>query len=167
MATTIIPSHTEQWAHLPAAVKEEIDVFETELRRVQSGQMAENVFLEFRLRHGVYGQRQDGVQMQRIKIPMGVLTADQMTRLADLAEEYAVGVCHITTRQDIQYHYLDINDTPNLMRRLAEVGITTKEACGNVVRERHRLPRGWRLRRRGLRRHTARPRHGEFPASSS
>lgn len=134
MATTIIPSQTEQWAHLPPAVREEIDVFETELRRVQSGQMAENVFLEFRLRHGVYGQRQDGVQMQRIKIPMGVLTADQMTRLADLAEEYAVGVCHITTRQDIQYHYLDINDTPNLMRRLAEVGITTKEACGNVVR---------------------------------
>lgn len=134
MATTIIPSQTKQWAHLPPAVREEIDVFETELRRVQSGQMAENVFLEFRLRHGVYGQRQDGVQMQRIKIPMGVLSADQMTRLADLAEEYAVGVCHITTRQDIQYHYIDINDTPNLMRRLAEVDITTKEACGNVVR---------------------------------
>ena len=76
----------------------------------------------------------DGVQMQRIKIPMGVLTTDQMIGLANLAEEYAVGVAHITTRQDIQYHYIDINDTPNLMRRLAEVGITTKEACGNVVR---------------------------------
>ena len=122
------------WAELPEAVRQEIDVFETELRRVQAGQMPEKVFLEFRLRHGVYGQRQDGVQMQRIKIPMGVLSTDQMIRLADLSEEYAVGVAHITTRQDVQYHYIDINDTPNLMRRLAGVGITTKEACGNVVR---------------------------------
>ncbi len=122
------------WAELPEAVRQEIDVFETELRRVQAGQMPEKVFLEFRLRHGVYGQRQDGVQMQRIKIPMGVLSIDQMIRLADLSEEYAVGVAHITTRQDVQYHYVDINDTPNLMRRLAGVGITTKEACGNVVR---------------------------------
>ncbi|MBI3666823.1 MAG: hypothetical protein HY236_11480 [Acidobacteria bacterium] len=72
--------------------------------------------------------------MQRIKIPLGMLTAAQMERLADLAEEYADGVCHVTTRQDIQLHFVDINDTPNLMRRLAEVGITTREACGNVVR---------------------------------
>ena len=124
----------ERWAHLPTAVRDEIDVFETQLRRVQAGQMSEKVFLEFRLRHGVYGQRQDGVQMQRIKIPLGMLTTEQMIRLADLSEEYADGISHITTRQDVQYHFLDINDTPNLMRRLAEVGITTKEACGNVVR---------------------------------
>jgi sulfite reductase (ferredoxin) len=130
-ATTVVG---DRWAHLPQAAREEIDVFETELRRVQAGQMSEKVFLEFRLRHGVYGQRQDGVQMQRIKIPMGVLTTDQMVGLANLTEEYAVGVAHITTRQDVQYHYVDIDDTPNLMRRLAEVGITTKEACGNVVR---------------------------------
>ncbi len=125
---------SDLWAELPESVRQEIDVFETELRRVQAGQMPEKVFLEFRLRHGVYGQRQDGVQMQRIKIPMGVLSTDQMIRLADLTEEYAVGVAHITTRQDVQYHYVDINDTPNLMRRLAGVGITTREACGNVVR---------------------------------
>ena len=131
---TVTPATADRWAHLPDAAREEINIFETELRRVQAGQMPEKVFLEFRLRHGVYGQRQDGVQMQRIKIPMGVLTTDQMIGLANLSEEYAVGVAHITTRQDIQYHYIDINDTPNLMRRLAEVGITTKEACGNVVR---------------------------------
>ncbi|HUG80051.1 MAG TPA: nitrite/sulfite reductase [Bryobacterales bacterium] len=131
---TLAPAVGDRWAHLPAAARGEIDVFETELRRVQAGQMPEKVFLEFRLRHGVYGQRQDGVQMQRIKIPMGILTTDQMIGLANLSEEYAVGVAHITTRQDVQYHYVDINDTPNLMRRLAEVGITTKEACGNVVR---------------------------------
>ena len=132
--TSAVTTTSDLWAELPESVRQEIDVFETELRRVQMGQMPEKVFLEFRLRHGVYGQRQDGVQMQRIKIPMGVLSTDQMIRLADLAEEYAVGVAHITTRQDVQYHYVDINDTPNLMRRLAGVGITTREACGNVVR---------------------------------
>jgi sulfite reductase (ferredoxin) len=134
MATTISTVGSERWAHLPPAVREELDVFETELRRVQAGQMSEKVFLEFRLRHGVYGQRQDGVQMQRIKIPMGLLNTAQMLQLADLSEEYADGVSHVTTRQDIQFHFVDINDTPNLMRRLAEVGITTREACGNVVR---------------------------------
>ena len=72
--------------------------------------------------------------MQRIKIPMGLLDNAKMHALADMSEEYADGVSHVTTRQDIQYHFVDINDTPNLMRRLAEAGITTKEACGNVVR---------------------------------
>jgi sulfite reductase (ferredoxin) len=134
MATTVSGVGADRWAHLPAAVREEIDVYETELRRVQQGQMSEKVFLEFRLRHGVYGQRQARVQMQRIKIPLGILNTEQMIRLADLSEEYADGVSHITTRQDIQYHFVDIDDTPNMMRRLAEVGITTREACGNVVR---------------------------------
>lgn len=123
-----------EWGHLPETMREEIDVFETELHRMQAGQLAEKVFTEFRLRHGTYGQRQERVQMQRIKIPMGMLTADQMTRLADVAEEYAVGVLHVTTRQDFQCHFIDINDSPNMFRRMAEVGITTKEACGNTVR---------------------------------
>ncbi len=133
MATSVLPE-TDRWSHLPPEIKQELDVFETELRRVQQGLMPEKVFLEFRLRHGVYGQRQAGVQMQRIKIPLGMLNTRQMEQLADLSEEYADAVCHITTRQDIQLHFVNINDTPNLMRRLAEVGITTREACGNVVR---------------------------------
>ena len=128
------PPAQDRWQHLPQAVREEIDVFETELRRVQAGQMPEKVFLEFRLRHGVYGQRQPGVQMQRIKIPLGLLNTRQLERLADLSEEYADGVCHITTRQDIQLHFVDINDTPDIFRRLADTGITTREACGNTVR---------------------------------
>ena len=123
-----------RWGHLPTAIREEIDIFETELRRIQSGLVDEKIFTEFRLRHGVYGQRQDRVQMQRIKIPMGRMSADQLVALADIAEEYAVGVLHVTTRQDFQCHFVDINDTPNLMRRLAAVGITTREACGNVIR---------------------------------
>ncbi len=125
---------SSEWGHLPPDIREEIDVYETELRRVQAGLVDEKLFTEFRLRHGVYGQRQDRVQMQRIKIPMGRMTADQLVALADIAEEYAVGVLHVTTRQDFQCHFIDINDTPNLMRRLAAVGITTREACGNVIR---------------------------------
>ena len=123
----------------------------------------DKVFAETRLRRGVYGQRydngqrHDGVEtrrlsypcegltkgpqtvwdapgMQRIKIPFGGLNAEQMGTLADLAEEYSDAICHVTTRQDFQLHFVHIDDTPDLMRRLAAVGITTQEACGNVVR---------------------------------
>src|SRR5204863_4673196 len=76
----------------------------------------------------------DAPGMQRIKIPFGGLTPDQMDALAELAEEYSDGVLHVTTRQDFQLHYVHIDDTPTLMRRLAAVGITTREACGNSVR---------------------------------
>ena len=135
MASTLNPIESaDRWAHLPDEMREEIDVFEKSLRRFQGGQTPEKVFTEFRLRHGTYGQRQERVQMQRIKIPMGMLTTDQMIALADTAEEYAVGVLHVTTRQDFQCHFIDINDSPNHFRRLAETGITTKEACGNTIR---------------------------------
>ncbi len=123
-----------RWAHLPDEVQTEINTFETELGRFLDGKMPEKVFLEFRLRHGVYGQRQADVQMQRIKIPLGLMNADQLDVLAEVAEEYSVGIAHVTTRQDIQMHYVDILDTPNMFRRLADVGITTTEACGNTVR---------------------------------
>ncbi len=72
--------------------------------------------------------------MQRIKIPFGGLNATQLEMLADLCEEYSDGIAHITTRQDVQLHFIHIEDTPALMRRLASVGITTREACGNSVR---------------------------------
>jgi sulfite reductase (ferredoxin) len=76
----------------------------------------------------------DAPGMMRIKIPFGGVTPDQLETLADLSEEYADGVTHVTTRQDFQFHYVHIDDTPALMRRLAAVGITSREACGNVVR---------------------------------
>ncbi len=72
--------------------------------------------------------------MQRIKIPFGGLNAEQIEVLAELAEEYSDGIAHVTTRQDVQLHFVHIEDTPTLMRRLAAVGITTREACGNTVR---------------------------------
>src|SRR5467141_4774697 len=76
----------------------------------------------------------DAPGMQRIKIAFGGLNAEQMETLADLAEEYSDAICHVTTRQDFQLHFVHIEDTPDLMRRLAAVGITTREACGNTVR---------------------------------
>ena len=72
--------------------------------------------------------------MQRIKIPFGGLNPEQLDVLADLAEEYSDAICHVTTRQDFQLHFVHIDDTPDIMRRLAAVGITTREACGNSVR---------------------------------
>ena len=76
----------------------------------------------------------DAPGMMRIKIPFGGMTAEQMDVMADLSEEYSVGVLHVTTRQDFQMHYIHIENTPDYMRRLAAVGITTREACGNSVR---------------------------------
>ena len=119
---------------IPSDAARAIEIYEMQLGRVQAGQMPEEIFLEFRLRHGVYGQRDDGSQMIRVKIPFGGLNASKLEMLADIAEEFSDNIIHITTRQDVQYHYVDINNTPELMRRLASVGITTKEACGNVVR---------------------------------
>ena len=128
----------------------------------QAGKIEEKLFAETRLRRGAYGQRYDNGQrhdgidtrklqypseltkgpdtlwdapgMHRIKIPFGAMTAEQMEVLAALSEEYSDAICHVTTRQDIQLHFVHIDDTPDLMRRLAAVGITTREACGNSVR---------------------------------
>jgi sulfite reductase (ferredoxin) len=123
-----------RWAKLPEAQRKEIDNYETEVHRWLAGQVPEKVFLEFRLRHGTYGQRQPNVQMQRIKIPLGVLDERKLEALAEVAEEYADGILHVTTRQDFQIHYVNILDCPDMFRRLAEAGITTREACGNTVR---------------------------------
>ena len=148
---------------IPEALGREIDIFETEVALRKTGKIDERVFAETRLRRGAYGQRYDNGQrsdgakvqemkypsgdltkgpmtmwdapgMQRIKIPGGGLTVEQLETVADLAEEYSDGIAHVTTRQDFQLHYIHIEDTPTIMRRLAAVGITTREACGNSVR---------------------------------
>ena len=99
-----------------------------------SGTIPEDKFKAFRLTRGVYGQRQLGVQMFRIKIPLGRLTADQLIRIADVAEEYTPGNLHLTTRQDIQLHYVKLDDSPKIWADLEEKQITAREACGNTVR---------------------------------
>lgn len=147
---------------IPAPLAEEIDTFETEINLRCDDKVDEKVFAETRLRRGVYGQRYDNGKrhngteskplpyepkttkgpdtawdapgMQRIKIPYGGMTPNQLEVMADLAEEYSDGIAHITTRQDFQLHFIHIDDTPALMRRLAMAGITTREACGNSVR---------------------------------
>src|SRR3954471_15192979 len=147
---------------IPVELGREIDIFEQQIELRKQGKIDEKVFAETRLRRGIYGQRYDNGQrhdgkriqklklsadvikgpdtlwdapgMMRIKIPFGGVTPAQLETLADLSEEYSDGVAHITTRQDFQFHYVHIDDTPALMRRLAAVGITTREACGNSVR---------------------------------
>jgi len=140
----------------------EIDIFDNEVTLKKNGKIDDKIFAETRLRRGAYGQRYDNGQrhdgketrklefpspnakgpgtlwdapgMQRIKIPFGGMNARQLEVMAELAEEYSDCIAHVTTRQDFQLHYIHIEDTPSIMRRLAAVGITSREACGNTVR---------------------------------
>ncbi|MBI2980728.1 MAG: nitrite/sulfite reductase [Deltaproteobacteria bacterium] len=113
---------------------DEIRIYEEQVTKFLAGEVGPDSFQRFRLQHGIYGQRQDGVQMVRIKIPLGILTAEQIECIADLAETIAHNNAHITTRQDIQIHYVRLENTIDMMRKLAAVGLTTREACGNTVR---------------------------------
>jgi len=113
---------------------EEIAHYDQEAKRFLRGEIHPEVFRRFRLQHGIYGQRQDGVQMVRIKIPFGGLNPSQLVRIADLSDRYSTGIAHLTTRQDIQLHFVKLEYTAEVMRQLAEVGLTTREACGNTVR---------------------------------
>ncbi|MFQ6026222.1 MAG: nitrite/sulfite reductase [Dehalococcoidia bacterium] len=116
-------------------MEEEIVRFEGESAKYQSGEQDNTQFTPFRLRQGVYGQRQPDVQMIRVKIPGGILTADALDRLGDIAEQYApLQKGHITTRQNVQLHHIPLPDCPDALRQLGEVGLTSREACGNTVR---------------------------------
>lgn len=121
-------------APIPPEILEEIETFEGEVARLSAGDVSVDLFKPFRLQHGIYGQRQPGVQMVRIKIPFGGLTANQLRRVAELADRYGTAVGHVTTRQDIQLHFVELKDVGTVMRGLAEVGLTTREACANTVR---------------------------------
>ncbi len=119
---------------LPDLVNDELDLYEKQVAKYKAGKIGEIKFQKIRLQLGTYAQRQAGVQMQRIKIPYGGLYASQLYRLAEVSEKYASGFMHLTTRQDVQLYYINIDNVPNMMRELADVGITTREACGNTVR---------------------------------
>ena len=113
----------------------DIDKFEEQLAGYFAGRVPEDVFRVFRLNNGIYGQRQGGTnQMVRVKVPYGAMTADQLDALADLVVDHSRGWGHITTRQNIQFHFVELAETPQVMRRLASVGLTTREACGDTVR---------------------------------
>ncbi len=114
---------------------EEIDRLEQAIQTFIEGRIDPDRFTSVRLQQGVYGQRQDGVNMLRIKIPGGRLNADQLDAVADVTESFSQrGIAHVTTRQAIQVHFVPLAKTPSAMRRLAQVNMTTREACGNTVR---------------------------------
>jgi sulfite reductase beta subunit-like hemoprotein len=113
----------------------DIAKFETQLSRYLAGELDDDVFRVFRLNNGIYGQRQGGHhQMVRIKIPYGRLTPEQLDLMGHLADTYSRGWGHITTRQNIQFHFVDLETVPAVLRELASVGMTTREACGDTVR---------------------------------
>lgn len=116
-------------------MESEVQRFEAESARFQSGEQDNLEFTPFRLRQGVYGQRQADVQMIRVKIPGGILTADALDALGDIAEHYApLGKGHITTRENVQFHHIPLPECPDVLRKLGTVGLTSREACGNTVR---------------------------------
>src|SRR5213593_1947375 len=110
-------------------VREEIEIFRRKAAAFQAGEISENEFRPFRLKHGIYGQRQPGVQMVRTKVPGGLLTARQMEQLGLIAEQFGGGRGHLTTRQNIQYHFVPLAQVPDLMHLLADAGLTNREAC--------------------------------------
>ena len=115
-------------------VQKDIIELAQKIELFHNGKIDEEKFRSLRLARGVYGQRQEGVQMIRIKVPYGKLKSNQLRRIAAVSDEYSRGRLHITTRQDIQIHYVDLNRTPELWAELEKDDVTVREACGNVVR---------------------------------
>jgi sulfite reductase beta subunit-like hemoprotein len=121
--------------HVIPILEREFDDFDNEAEKFLAGQTEETEFIGFRLKQGVYGQRQADVQMCRIKLPMGGVTPDQMDVLADVVEEYApLNKGHVTTRQNIQIHHIPLRQMAELIRKISDSGLSSREGCGNTVR---------------------------------
>jgi sulfite reductase (NADPH) hemoprotein beta-component len=129
-----VDANTMGRARLDFASEHDIDEFVDVLGKYERGEISPDQWRRFRLVRGTYGQRQDGVQMLRVKAPQGILTSSQMRALAGVAARHSRGFCHVTTRQNIQFHFVKLNVVEEAMRTLAEEGLTTREACGNSVR---------------------------------
>ncbi len=120
--------------HSREAIEAEISRFEERVQLLRTGAISEEQFRPFRLKHGTYGQRQPGFQMLRVKVAAGVLKPAQLRVLAGIADTYSTGRGHLTTRENIQFHFVKLENVPAAMRLLADAGLTTREACGNTVR---------------------------------
>jgi sulfite reductase beta subunit-like hemoprotein len=121
--------------HVIPILEREFDDFDTESTRYLKGGLKEEDFIKFRLKQGVYGQRQPDVQMIRVKLPMGGVTPDQLDSFAEVIDQYVpLRKGHITTRQNIQMHHIPLPDVAKLMREIAEVGLSSREGCGNTMR---------------------------------
>jgi sulfite reductase beta subunit-like hemoprotein len=129
----------EVYEHVPdqiiPAITQEFDDFDNEAEKFLAGDTPENEFIGFRLKQGVYGQRQPDVQMIRVKLPFGGVSPDQMDAFADVVEKYApLNKGHITTRQNIQIHHIPLRDAAKAIRELSDSGLSSREGCGNTVR---------------------------------
>ena len=121
--------------HVIPILAQEFDDFETEATRFLQGQVEENEFIKFRLRQGVYGQRQPDVNMIRVKLPMGGITPENLDAFAQVTETYApLRKAHVTTRQNIQIHHVPLAEMDDLMRVISDSGLSSREGCGNTVR---------------------------------
>jgi len=120
--------------HTKSIVEKDIIDLGKKIELFKDGKISDDKFRALRLARGVYGQRQQGVQMIRIKLPFGKVTTKQLRRISDVSDEYSTGKLHITTRQDIQIHYVSLDRTPALWEELEKDDITLREACGNTVR---------------------------------
>jgi sulfite reductase (ferredoxin) len=129
--TSISPSRPNpRWGR-----EEETELFAQNVRRFRQGKLSEDDFRRFRLQHGAYGSRlQLNYSMIRIKVPGGEINPEQLEKVASLAESFSIGSAHVSTRQNIQLHWVQLEDVSEVMRGLVEVGLTTREACGNTVR---------------------------------
>ena len=122
------PVHRPSWARV-----EEIDTFDQFVQRFWKGDISPDEFRRFRLQNGVYGQRQEGEQMIRVKIPWGGLTAAQLEVLAEVAAQSPRGVGHVTTRQNMQFHFMKLEQVTALLDRMASVGLTSTAPLTGVI----------------------------------
>src|ERR671926_503012 len=121
--------------HIIPILEREFDDFDNEAEKFLGGETPETEFIGFRLKQGVYGQRQPNVQMIRVKLPFGGVTPDQMEAFADVAEHYApMRKGHVTTRQNFQFHHVPLPDAAKVIRMISDSGLSSREACGNTVR---------------------------------
>ena len=121
--------------HIIPILQREFDDFDNEAEKFLDGQTEETEFIGFRLKQGVYGQRQADVQMIRVKLPFGGVTPEQMETFADVVEKYVpLNKGHITTRQNIQIHHVPLRDAAALIREISDAGLSSREGCGNTVR---------------------------------
>src|SRR6059036_2753600 len=135
MSATAVTALTEvEERHSAEAIEAEIQRFEECIQELESGAITPEQFRPFRLKHGTYGQRQPGFQMLRVKVAAGVVKPSQLRVLAQIADEYSTGRGHLTTRENVQFHFVKLENVGSAMRLLADAGLTTREACGNTVR---------------------------------
>jgi sulfite reductase (NADPH) hemoprotein beta-component len=131
----LLDSKTAGPARLGFADEKDLDAFVDKLDQFERGDLSPEAWKQFRLVNGVYSQRQEGdAMMVRVKIPQGLLTADQLRALGEVAQRFSTGRGHITTRQNVQFHFVKLDDTSAVVAALGAAGLTTREACGNSVR---------------------------------